>query len=66
MSPRAALQAATQTAGRLLDVEAGVIAAGRPADLLLLDADLETDTLALRAPRTVIKSGAIAFTRPAG
>jgi imidazolonepropionase-like amidohydrolase len=66
MSPQAALQAATETAGRLLDVEAGVIAVGRPADLLLLDADLETDTLALRAPRTVIKSGAIAFTRPTG
>jgi imidazolonepropionase-like amidohydrolase len=63
MSPQQALQAATEIAGRLLGVEAGVIAAGRPADLLLLDTDLETDTLALRAPRTVIKGGAIAFTR---
>ncbi len=57
MSPLQALCAATQTAGRLLDVEAGVIADGRPADLLLLDGDLETNTLALRAPRTVIARG---------
>lgn len=57
MSPVQALAAATQTAGRLLDVDAGVIAAGKPADLLLLDGDLERDTLGLRAPREVIKAG---------
>jgi imidazolonepropionase-like amidohydrolase len=61
MSPREALRAATQTAGQLLDVEAGVIEAGRPADLLLLDGALETDTYALRAPRFVIKGGAVAM-----
>jgi imidazolonepropionase-like amidohydrolase len=59
MSPREALHAATQTAGRLLGVEAGTIEAGRPADVLLLDGDLEVDTLALRAPLHVIKGGAL-------
>jgi imidazolonepropionase-like amidohydrolase len=59
MSPREALHAATQTAGDLLAVDAGVIEAGRPADLLLLDGDLEHNTLALRAPQCVIKSGAV-------
>ncbi len=59
MTPGEALRAASQTAGRLLAVDAGVIAAGRPADLLLLDGDLEANTLALRAPRAVIKNGAV-------
>jgi imidazolonepropionase-like amidohydrolase len=59
MSPLQALSAATQTAGRLLDVEAGVIAPGRPADLLLLDGDLEQHTRALRGPRHVLKGGAL-------
>lgn len=63
MSPREALRAATQTAGRLLAVDAGVIEAGRPADMLLLDGDLEADTHALRTPRCVIKGGAIATAR---
>jgi imidazolonepropionase-like amidohydrolase len=66
MSPREALCAATQRAGRLLDVAAGVIDAGRPADLLLLDGDLETTTLALRAPRRVIKGGAVVLARADG
>jgi len=60
MTPGAALHAATQTAGELLGVEAGVLAPGRPADLLLLADDLETDTRALRAPAAVVKHGAIA------
>jgi imidazolonepropionase-like amidohydrolase len=60
MSPGEALRAATQTAARLLGVSSGVIETGRPADLLLLDGDLETETLALRSPRIVIKAGAIA------
>jgi imidazolonepropionase-like amidohydrolase len=59
MSPIEALRAATGRAGELLGVEAGILAAGRPADLLLLDGDLETHTLALRAPQTVIKGGAV-------
>jgi imidazolonepropionase-like amidohydrolase len=62
MPPSQALRAATQTAGQLLGVEAGVAAAGRPADLLLLDGDLETDTRTLRTPRVVIKHGAIVAT----
>jgi imidazolonepropionase-like amidohydrolase len=66
MPPREALRAATQTAGALLGTEAGVIAAGRPADLLLLDGDLETDTSALRTPRRVIKGGATAARRENG
>jgi imidazolonepropionase-like amidohydrolase len=63
MSPREALHAATQTAGELLGVDAGLIAPGRPADLLVLDGDLETDTLAVRSPRGVIKGGAIVTLR---
>jgi len=63
MTPQQALTAATATAGELLGVEAGVLAAGRPADLLLLDADAGADPRALRSPRAVIKAGQIAFER---
>jgi imidazolonepropionase-like amidohydrolase len=63
MTPQQALTAATATAGELLGVEAGILAEGRPADLLLLDADLGSDARALRAPRTVIKGGAVAHER---
>jgi imidazolonepropionase-like amidohydrolase len=66
MSPREALHAGTQTAGELLGVEAGLIAVGRPADLLLLDDDLETNTFALRTPRVVVKAGAIVAARDSG
>jgi imidazolonepropionase-like amidohydrolase len=66
MTPVQALNAATATASRLLGVDAGLLEPGRPADLLLLDDDLATDTLALRAPRAVIKHGAVAATRDAG
>jgi imidazolonepropionase-like amidohydrolase len=65
MTPNEALHAATQTAGRLLAVDAGVIEAGRPADLLLLDGDLEADTRTLRSPQCVIKGGAVARSRNA-
>ncbi|GAC1429543.1 MAG: amidohydrolase family protein [Candidatus Velthaea sp.] len=63
MGANEALRAATKVAGELLATDAGVLAAGRPADLLLLDGNLETDTLALRAPRVVIKGGAVAIAR---
>lgn len=63
MSANEALRAGTSVAGSLLGVEAGLVQAGRPADLLLLDGDLESDTLALRSPSIVIKGGAIAFSR---
>jgi len=63
MTPNQALSAATKIAGELLGVDAGVLEADRPADLLLLDGNLETDTLALRTPRVVIQGGAIAIER---
>lgn len=63
MTPQQALTAATATAAELLAVEAGVLAVGRPADLLLLDADAGADTRALRSPRGVIKGGQVAFER---
>jgi imidazolonepropionase-like amidohydrolase len=63
MTPQQALTAATATAGELLGVEAGVLAAGRPADLLLLGGDAGADVRALRDPRVVIKAGAVAHER---
>lgn len=64
MTPQQALTAATATAAELLGVDAGVLAPGRPADLLLLDGDAGADVRALRAPRVVIKGGAVAHERP--
>ena len=63
MSPQQALTAATQTAGELLGVEAGLLAEGRPADLLLLARDAGADARAVRDPQVVIKGGAVAFAR---
>ena len=63
MTPQQALTAATATAAQLLGVEAGVLAEGRPADLLLLDRDAGADVRALREPRVVVKGGAIAHER---
>jgi imidazolonepropionase-like amidohydrolase len=40
-----------------------VLAAGRPADLLLLDRDAGADVRALREARVVIKGGAVAHER---
>ena len=57
MTPQQAIKAATSVAADLLGVDAGVIAAGRPADLLVLDADAGADVRALRDPRVVIKGG---------
>ena len=57
MTPQQALTAATSIAARLLDVDAGTLAAGRPADLLLLDRDIGADIRALRTPALVIKAG---------
>jgi imidazolonepropionase-like amidohydrolase len=62
MSAQQALIAATATAGALLGVDAGTLAPGRPADLVLLDRDLGTDVRALRAPRVVIKAGVVVQT----
>jgi imidazolonepropionase-like amidohydrolase len=63
MTPQQALTAATSTAAELVGVEAGVVAEGRPADLLLLSADAGADVRALRDPRVVIKAGAVAHER---
>jgi imidazolonepropionase-like amidohydrolase len=57
------LTAATSTAAELVGVEAGVVAEGRPADLLLLSGDAGADVRALRDPRVVIKAGAVAHER---
>jgi imidazolonepropionase-like amidohydrolase len=63
MTPQQALTAATATAAELLGVEAGILAKGRPADLLLLGGDVGADVRALRDPRVVIKAGAVAHER---
>ena len=64
MTPQQALTAATATAAELIGVDAGVVADGRPADLLLLAGDAGADVRALREPRVVIKAGAVAHERP--
>ncbi len=63
MTPQQALTAATATAAQLLGVDSGVLAEGRPADLLVLDGDAGADPRALRDPRYVLKAGELAFTR---
>ncbi len=45
MTPREALNAATQISGDLLGINEGVLKPGAPADLLLLDDDLERTVL---------------------
>jgi len=65
MTPQQALTAATSTAASLLRVEAGTLADGRPADLLLLDRDAGEDVRALREPRVVVKAGRVAHERAA-
>ena len=63
MTPREALHAATQVSGDLLNINEGHLKAGAPADLLLLDDDLERNTLALKQPRAVYKTGRQVFER---
>ena len=63
MTPQQALTAATATAAELLGVESGVLAEGRPADLLLLNYDLTGNVRAVRDPRVVIKAGRVAHER---
>ncbi|HZZ64306.1 MAG TPA: amidohydrolase family protein, partial [Candidatus Baltobacteraceae bacterium] len=57
MTPRQALHAATAVASELLDFDCGVLAPGRPADLLMLDRDITEDIRTLREPRAVYKDG---------
>ena len=63
MSAREALHTATFAAADLLGIERGLLGAGDVADLMLLDADLESDARPLRSPAAVIKNGALAFER---
>ena len=63
MTPQQALHAATAVAAELIGLHRGTLAAGEPADLLLLDADVARDLGTLGRPQTVIKAGAIAAAR---
>jgi hypothetical protein len=61
LSPRAALQAVTRDAARFLGREAssGTIAAGKVADLVLLDANPLADIRAVRRIDTVVTAGRV-------
>jgi imidazolonepropionase-like amidohydrolase len=63
MTPLQALHAATENGAALLGVDAGVLAPGRPADLLVLARDVTGDVRALRDPQVVVKAGAIVHER---
>ena len=63
MSAREALRTATFAAADLLGLERGILDSGAVADLLLLDAEIESDSRPLRAPLAVVKDGAIAHER---
>lgn len=63
MTPREALHAATQVSGELLNIKEGHLVPGALADLLLLDDDLEENTLALKRPVAVVKAGRVVFQR---
>jgi len=57
------LNAATEISGDLLGINEGVLKPGAPADLLLLDDDLERTVLPLKRPFAVIKAGNVVFQR---
>ena len=59
MTPQHALHAATSVAAELIGLHKGILAAGEPADLLLLRADVGQDVRALREPQLVLKGGLI-------
>ncbi len=59
MSPQQALHAATAVAAELIGLGSGTLAAGEPADLLLLDGDIADDVRELSRVRTVFKAGRI-------
>jgi imidazolonepropionase-like amidohydrolase len=60
MSPQQALHAATAVAAELIGLHRGIVAAGEPADLLLLQREVGDDVRALRDPVAVFKGGALA------
>jgi imidazolonepropionase-like amidohydrolase len=57
MSPQQALHAATSVGAELVGLHRGTLAAGEPADLLLLDGDIASGLHALRRPDAVMKGG---------
>jgi imidazolonepropionase-like amidohydrolase len=57
MSVQQALHAATAVAAELVGLHRGVLELGEPADLLLLDADVQRDLRALSRPQAVLKQG---------
>ena len=59
MSAQQALHAATAVAAELIGLHRGVLQPDEPADLLLLDTDIERDLNALSRPAAVIKDGII-------
>ncbi len=59
MTPQQALHAATNVAADLVGLHRGTLAAGEPADLLLLQRDAGEDVRALREPQLVLKNGLI-------
>ena len=61
MTPQQALHATTAVGAELLGLHRGILAEGEPADLILFDRDIASDIRSLRAPLTVIKSGATIF-----
>jgi imidazolonepropionase-like amidohydrolase len=66
MTPREALRAATVDAAQLLGTDhIGVIAAGRAADLLVVDGDPTSDVAVAREPLLVIRDGRMVVDRRA-
>jgi imidazolonepropionase-like amidohydrolase len=59
MTPQQALHAATNVAAELVGLHRGFLAAGEPADLLLLQRDAGEDVRVLREPQLVFKNGLI-------
>jgi len=57
MSPQQALHAATAAAAELIGLHRGVLQPGEPADLLVLDADINDDLHTLERPAAVILRG---------
>lgn len=57
MTPQQALHAATAVASELVGLHRGILEAGEPADLLLLDADIERGVDTLARPVAVMKGG---------
>jgi imidazolonepropionase-like amidohydrolase len=58
MTEQQALHAATAVAAELIGLHRGVLAAGEPADALLLDRDIAGDLSVLARPSAVFKDGA--------